>query len=117
MNQYQSVLDKINLIRNEFALNSLDNLPKGRKQASNSCPLAKALLEIDDSVEVQPDNIQFYNISVLDGSKICKAIGIDFDCDNYNIIPLPKDMENFVDLFDSGRFPELDINYKGEAND
>jgi hypothetical protein len=107
---YQTVLDKINKIRIEFNLESLKDLPKGKRESSNSCPIATALKELDEDIEVNPDNIQFYTLSLKDKQKIAQLMGDDYWSEDRDFVALTSDISGFIQEFDEGWIPEYDIN-------
>ena len=114
---YPKILDKLNKVRLDFGLTPLKDLPKGRREASNSCPIAVALKEIDEEVEVNPDNIQFHELPMKDRQKIANIFG-DSEWNEYrNFVALDQEFMNFIQEFDEGWIPEYDINIKDTSND
>lgn len=108
MKTYQSVIDKINLVRKEFSLIQLEDLPRGIRASESCCPIGRAFEEIDQDVRVNPDNIEFVNLTPEQISLVANALGdVDFDPEYHNWVAFPDDIIDFIDKFDNGKYPEL----------
>lgn len=74
-----------NEVRERYGAPPLSTLPRGVPDDSSSCPLANALRDCGDPVEVS---------------------GCSADINGYTI-QYPEEVWEFVEAFDSGRYPDL----------
>jgi len=90
------MLLEVNQIRDLFGLRKLKELPKGYPMDQNSCPIANSLKSKRfKGISVSAETIDVYvNVDTEDGGS-----RISFE---------PKHLHKFINLFDEGRFPELE---------
>lgn len=75
-------LEWVNALRTEWGYPSLRKLPKGRRNSSTDCPMARAL----------PDAMSVYSALKLKSG---------------TVLGLPLSVTSFVAAFDAGMYPEL----------
>jgi hypothetical protein len=112
------LLNQINSIREALAIGEgkLDELPKGEPGAAHHCVIAKALsngweAEVSDYIVLLHENRD----DAIDFKALAKALrkrGFKVEDVGWDFIKISptKTMDNFIERFDSGDFPNLILN-------
>lgn len=94
------VLRVVNATRNAMGLDSLTALPKGRRQNQDFCVLAMALDGYVGLRRFQP----------FESGQVAAVMDYWGSDEHYpNGIEMPIELYAFVELFDDGEFPELEL--------
>lgn len=109
----EDTLSYVNIIRTNCGSDKIRQLPAGVQWSSYDCVIARALVEIDESVNVFQDSI---NTTDLEFAKIiARSFGYSSDVIALNtadeqkrfVVPLPTEVRIFVENFDEGAYPRL----------
>jgi len=117
LNEKRQVLEEtlsyVNTIRTSSGSEKLSQLPAGVQWSSYDCVIARALYEVDKSVNVFQDSI---NTTDREFAKIiAHSFGYSNDVIALNTgdeikrfaVPLPTEVKIFVENFDEGSYPKL----------
>lgn len=106
-------LARINAVRFKFDYLPLAELPRGEVNSPRYCPIATSIQGYNqkDAILAQRGFIECYNPE--DRDKIADAWGTKVDSKRgyitYYLVYYPPEIDEFVEKFDLGEFPELRI--------
>jgi hypothetical protein len=111
---YVLVLDTINGIRLYFGAEALSKLPSGSRRSSTECVVAKALIDIEPSINVFKEGIFSTNRKFSEA--LASKLNYKYDIITWKHpaeyrfgVPTPEAMRNFIENFDEGLYPELEV--------
>jgi len=108
------ILDTINGIRLSLGAEALHKLPAGNRRSSTGCVVAKALSDIEPSINVYKEGIFSTNRQFSEA--LASRLNYKYDLitwkhpTDYRFgVPTPLQMRSFIENFDEGLYPELEL--------